>query len=311
MITYTTTYPNPDTDGTVCSVVFAEYLRQSKGKIVEAVIKGQFNNETLFVLELFSENTPRKVESCDEADEIFLFDTHHVVQVNGYLDCSKVQGIVDHHIGGNPEAFSKALIVNEKVGAAATILTEQFRDCHYKVPPLHAGLLYAAIISNTLNFTAPTTSQRDKNAANWLAKIIHMPDDLPHGMFEARSAFGSLSTISLLEADCKRFSLGGQDIAISQIEGVGIAELLNRKDLISNVVCLASSLKTEFVLLIAIDIIEKKTTIITANEKVETILSRALGLTFENGKVTVDRILLRKSDFIPALKDYFEKFGKL
>jgi manganese-dependent inorganic pyrophosphatase len=306
MLTYTTTYPNPDTDGIVCAIAFAEFLRSARGKNAQAVIKGRVDDETTLVLELFSERHPRIVETCSEADEIYLFDTHHMTHVIDYLECSKVVEIIDHHPSGNPEAFENASITNELVGAAATLVTERFRKADYGIPPLHAGLLYAAIISNTLEFTAPTTTGRDKAAAEWLGIRTDIPRDLPRLMFAARSAFGTRSTPCLLESDCKLFRLGGHDVAICQIEGVGVEQVLNREDLYAALASLATARGTDFVFLSVVDILARKTTLVPANEVTAQVLTRALGLTFEKGMVTVNRILLRKSDLVPALKNLLE-----
>jgi nanoRNase/pAp phosphatase (c-di-AMP/oligoRNAs hydrolase) len=64
------------------------------------------------------------------------------------VDCSKVAEIIDHHPGGNPEAFEKASIINEQVGAAATIVVERFQKMDFGIQSSHVGLLYAGIMAH-------------------------------------------------------------------------------------------------------------------------------------------------------------------
>jgi inorganic pyrophosphatase/exopolyphosphatase len=137
---------------------------------------------------------------------------------------------------------------------------------------------------------------------------MDIPEDLPRLMFTARSAFGSRSTTSLLESDCKVFTLGGHDVAMCQIEGVGVEQVLNREDLHVALANLATARGTALTLLSAVDILAKNTTIVPANEETAQVLTRALQFNFEKGTVSVDRILLRKSDLVPALKTLLEKY---
>lgn len=307
MITYATTYPNPDTDGIACVLVFAEYLRSVRSKQAEAVVKGRLNEESLLVLRVLDLEPPRSVDSCDGADEVYLFDTHHLAQVGGFVEPSKVAGIIDHHPGGDPEAFDKAAILNEQVGAAATLVTEKLRNEHYTISRSHTGLLQAGIISNTLNFSAPTATERDREAADWLGSVVQLPADLPLRMLRARSDFGTRSTRELLEGDCKVFTLGGRDVAICQLEGVDVDRVIKREDLLAALATMASARRTDLALLSAVDIVAKSTTIVPANDHTSEILTSALGLSFENNAATVDRILLRKSDLVPALKTLLEE----
>jgi len=259
MTIYTTTYPNPDADGTTCALAFAEFLRSMRRK-AEAAIKGRLDDETSFILRLFGVERPRIVDSCDEADEIYLFDTHHAAQIGGLLDCAKVVEIIDHHPGGNPETFA-----------------------------------------------APTTTERDREAAVWLRDQADIPQDLPRLMFAARSAFGLRSTTSLLEGGCKVFSLGGHHVAMCQIEGVDVGRILNREDLSVALARLAAMHGTDLTLLTVVDVPERSTTIVPANEKTARVLARALQLSLDGTMVTVNRILLRKSDLVPALQAFFDK----
>jgi manganese-dependent inorganic pyrophosphatase len=306
MAAIATTYPNPDTDGVACIIAYAEYLRSQKEMNTEPVFKGQLHPETVFVLKFFNVSNPKSAECCSGDHEIFLFDTHHSTQVEGFVDCSKVLEIYDHHPNGNPEVFPQAEIINELVGAAATLVAELFQKKQYNLSLEHAGLLYAAIISNTLDFTAPTTTDRDKQAATWLLSRINVPKNFAYLMFEARSNFDSYSTDSLIESDCKIFEIGGLKFAISQIEGVGVERVLRRDDVNCALTRLAEKKETTMTLLSAVDIYKQHTTIVPANEEVRTKLTEALGFDFTSGFAFVDKILLRKSDIVPPLKNLLE-----
>lgn len=300
----TTTYPNPDIDGIACIVAYAEYLKCKMQKDATVIISGEIDNESKLALDLFKVRYPIKTDNFISADEIYLFDTHHLSQIEGLFDPLKVVQIIDHHPNGNPDIFGNAQITNELVGAAATVVTEQFFGMDYKIPSSHAGLLYCAIISNTLNFTAPTTTERDKNAINWLSTLVRIPDNLPKLLMEARSNFEDYSSKEIIERNTKRFDIYGRNISICQIEGVDVTNVILRDDFKSEVLSFKRRNKLEHIFVTAVDLYEKSTTFFSPNRSTTELISHALHLTFFNNISVVNKIMLRKSDLIPAILLY-------
>lgn len=302
-----TSYKNPDLDGVASSIALSAYLKTTKGLSAKPIIFGNLNSETNFVLDLLGLPHPQSFSTkCAPTDVVYLVDTHHLNQVNENVPPECVVQIYDHHPAGNPDAFPNAEIVNEKVGAVATLLAEKFRDENVPLDTNLSVLLYAAIVSNTLDFTAPPTAERDYKAADWLSNQTAIPSDLVDQMFQARSNFDALTTQELLSGDYKEFDFSDVKVGISQIEGVGVTKLLTRPDFETEISQLRFRMDADHMFLSVVDIREQKTYLVTDQEKTRNILSKAVRAEFPTSVAVFDRILLRKSDLIPSLKTYLE-----
>jgi manganese-dependent inorganic pyrophosphatase len=295
---------NPDLDGVASSIAVSLYLNQTSGIEVEPVFCGRLDAETAYVLELFHVPPPKPFND-PQVEAVYLVDTHEPKQLDGAIQLDRVIKIWDHHPLGDPSAFPNAQIINEQIGAVATFIAELIRKEGLQLDRNLAALLYAAIVSNTLNFNAPTTTERDKQIANWLAGQTTIPAGLAANMFEARSEFTDCPLQELLSNNYKDFDFSGTKIGISQIEGVGITKMLLRPNLETELGSLRQTKGADHVFLSAVDVVEKKTYVMPGGEEIQKILSATIGAEFSGRVATFNRILLRKSDLIPPLKEYF------
>ncbi len=220
-------YINPDLDGVACSIAL-EILEHPKWS---ARVLGAIDAETTVVLHDLGFSSPPLVDRWDAVDEIWLVDSHHPSQLPPDLPESRVTRITDHHPGGDPSRYANADIQNEHVGAAATLVAERFQESKVTIPAGLAMLLQAAIVSNSLNFRAPATSPRDRNAYASLRMIKPLPDTLFDRMQEARGAVLQRESSSILRADTKCFETDYGCVIVSQLEAAGALELLGRADL--------------------------------------------------------------------------------
>lgn len=296
-----TSYINPDTDGVCSSITFAYYKEKTGHGLFVPIIFGKLNNETKFVLNNFQIPFPKQLDEIDNELKIILVDTHHVSQLSPTIRCENVVEILDHHPAGNPELFPNAKIQNEKVGAVATLITEKLRQDSVLPDKKIAALLIAAILSNTINFSAPSTSQRDKEALEWLKSIFNFDTELTKKMFDAKSDISKMNTFEILNSDYKKFTINDKEIGISQIESTNLHEILERNDLMDAIKNLKNRDKADYIIFNGIDIIKHQSILITFEKQTKRILEKELDCIFENNKAIISRIILRKTDLIPAL----------
>ncbi|MBN2108537.1 MAG: DHH family phosphoesterase [Deltaproteobacteria bacterium] len=299
---YVFSYVNPDTDGVCSAIGYSRFKRSTSGEGFLPVVFGTLNNETAFALEHFGVETPVMNPVLPQDCAIALVDTHHVRQLPAHMPLANVVEILDHHPAGDPAAFPNAAIQNDRIGAVATLVAERFKACPLEPDSTTAGLLLAAIISNTLNFSAPSTTDRDKEACAWLQKIAPADPDFACRMFESRSGIDSLSTQELLLADYKEFSLGGFVVGISQIESMDFQKISERADLMSSLERIKAHRRIDHVFLNCIDILKKKALLVCCDPVTQEKLTRALGADFKNNRAYFDHIVLRKTDLLPQLK---------
>lgn len=297
-------YVNPDTDGVCTSVGYAYWRSKYDGRIFTPVIFGEIGKETLFVLNHFKVGLPNVVSDLPRDSELVLVDTHHVNQLPHNIVLANVTEIIDHHPSGDADSFPNAKIDNQLVGAAATLITERLRDISIEPDASIAGILSLAIISNTLNFTAPSARDRDKSAMDWLQHFVSINDSTIQEMFAARSDLSGLSTAEILASDFKEFTIGNIKIGISQIETTSVDDLLLRKDITVELENLRVAHTEQHILLNVVDIIRRRSIIIVTDERAKHYLSNILNEEFDGNLAIANRILLRKTDFVPKL-DWF------
>ena len=303
---YILSYENPDLDGVASSVALASLLTFTERLHCTPLVFGGYDDETKFISKLTQLALPQVIQECPSDGFVYLVDTHHVAQLKGKVPLHRVIGIYDHHPGGDIHAFPNARIVNEPIGAVATLIAERYQEAGLKPLPPVALLLHAAIISNTINFAAPTTTQRDHDAAQWLSKYVEVPHDLAQRMFEARSQCIDHTTSEIVTAHAKTFDCASVKIAISQVEGVGLASLLTRDDLVGAVRSLKASERVRHAFLSIVDQANQTTTLYAPDEDTQEMLQTAVGVVFNGAISIVNRILLRKSDLVPPLIAYFK-----
>ncbi|MBC8101357.1 MAG: DHH family phosphoesterase [Cytophagales bacterium] len=161
---------------------------------------------------------------------LILVDHNELTQAVVGADEADIVGVLDHHRLGNPPTASPIPFVVDPVGSTSTLVAEQC-ESHGKMPSAGlAGLLLSGILSDTLVFRSPTTSERDKAVAKWLSQICRV-DMQKYGTDLLRSApsLGSRTAGEILDTDRKSYEMGGVSVSISQVEVTGMQELPQRK----------------------------------------------------------------------------------
>ena len=126
--------------------------------------------------------------------------------------------VIDHHRISDFSTRMPVAFRNEIVGSTATILTGMFQERQVAIPKNLAGLLLGAILSDTLKFRSPTTTQKDIFMANVLAQIAQVNiDDMAKDMFSVSTNIAEKSMIDIMHMDLKTFDFEDQKVAISQV----------------------------------------------------------------------------------------------
>ena len=298
MLAVVCSYINPDLDGVACSIALG-ILGHPKWS---ARILGKIDAETSIVLRDLGFTCPPPVVEWDTVDEIWLVDTHHPSQLPQDLPDSRVIQITDHHPGGNPSRYANADVQNEEVGAAATLVAERFQKLGAAIPVSVAILLQAAIVSNSLNFQAPATSHRDRNAYAILQTIKPLPETLFDHMQEARKAALLGETRAILRADTKRFETDYGWVIVSQLEAAGALELLARTDLMASLGELAEAANCDAAILNLVDTALGSSAVLATDARIANRISDGLYQPRAgDGIIRIARLLQRKTDIVPHI----------
>ena len=162
---------------------------------------------------------------------VILVDHNEFAQSADGIEQANIVEIVDHHkIGGISTDLPISVRV-APVGCCSTIVYNLYKEHKVEVPKHIAGLLLSAILSDTLIFKSPTTTELDKKAVLELAEIAGV-DYEAYGMdmFKAGTSLEGFSIEEIVNMDFKEFNMSGNRVGIGQVMTLDIDSILNKKD---------------------------------------------------------------------------------
>ena len=148
---------------------------------------------------------------------IILVDHNEATQAVEGFDQAEILEIIDHHRIGSLETSGPVYFRNQPVGCTATIITQMYDENGVDIPPQIAGLLLAAILSDTLAFRSPTCTPVDENTAKRLAKIAGVDiEEFSTEMFEAGEKLDGKTPEEVFLQDFKVFMCGDIRFGVAQ-----------------------------------------------------------------------------------------------
>ena len=294
----------PDTDSTGSPIIWAWYLNEVKGEDAEAVLLGEPNTEAGFMLERWNLPKPRIVEQIEDGAPVVILDTNNPSELPENVNALDIRAIIDHHkLAGGIETKSPIEITVRPLACTATLLHDLMGAEAEKMPEAVKGAMLSCILSDTLEFRSPTTTDHDKALAEKLAADlgISIPDYAAE-MFAAKSDVSAFSEAELLRMDSKSYEVGGTKFRVSVLETTSPAAVLDRKDaLMAEMPKVAEEDGVDQVLLFIVDILEEEATLLVPNELVKRVAEKSFGATVEGDTVVLPGVMSRKKQIIPNL----------
>ena len=165
-----------------------------------------------------------------EKQDVILVDHNQKSQSVEGIDEANILEIVDHHNLGTIGTTMPISFRSMPVGCTCTIIYNLYEESHITIPKEIAGLMLSAILSDTMIFKSPTTTQLDIDVANKLAKIADVDiDKYGYEMFKAGSSIKGMKPEEILSQDMKNYNVDDVSLAISQITTMDYEEI--EKDL--------------------------------------------------------------------------------
>ncbi|AMC93158.1 inorganic pyrophosphatase [Erysipelothrix larvae] len=149
---------------------------------------------------------------------VILVDHNEYSQSVVGIEEAEVLEVIDHHRIGDVSTAKPIYFRNEIIGSTASIVAKMYEEAGEQIPKDIAGLLLAAMISDTLNLKSPTTTPQDLKIAEKLCQISEINrDDFAREMFEITSSIGNKSYEEIINQDIKSFNLSGHNVVIGQV----------------------------------------------------------------------------------------------
>ena len=297
-------HKSPDTDSTGSPIIWAWYLNEIKGGSAEAVLLGEPNTEAAFVLKKWDLPKPRIIDAVEADQPVVIVDTNNPAELPDAINDADIQAIIDHHkLVGGLETKGPIDIRIEPLACTATIMWKMIGKDMAQAPAWVKGAMLSCILSDTLEFRSPTTTQEDKAIAHDLAKDLGV-DIAAYAaeMFEAKSDVSAFSDAELLRMDSKEYGVGDKQFRVSVLETTAPKLILDRKDsLMQSMVDVASEDGADQVLLFVIDILNEEATLLVPNDLVKTVAEQSFGAEVSGDTVVLPGIMSRKKQIIPNL----------
>ncbi|MFN3652069.1 MAG: DHHA2 domain-containing protein [Armatimonadota bacterium] len=157
---------------------------------------------------------------------LVLVDHNELTQAVSGAAEAEIVGVLDHHRLGNPPTSIPIPFLVDPVGSTCTLVTEACRRTGLVPPASLAGLMLAGILSDTLVFRSPTVTDRDRNAAGWLAKLADVDGrEFGDELLRASPGLAGLDPGAIVDSDRKSYEMAELPVSIAQIEVSSFAEL--------------------------------------------------------------------------------------
>lgn len=233
--------------------------------------------------------------------KLILVDHNEKSQAVDNIDEAEILEIIDHHRIGSLETFQPVMFRNQPVGCTATIMFQIYGENDLTISPQIAGLLCAAILSDTLMFRSPTCTQKDKNAANTLAQIAGIEiEEFAGRMFKAGSNLSSKTPEEIFYQDYKKFIVDDLVFSVGQISFMSEEELQTVKERLMPYMekeCGKHGVTMVYFMLTSI--IKESTVLLCYGEGAEELASKAFQVEVHDRYCILDGVVSRKKQLIP------------
>ena len=241
---------------------------------------------------------------------IILVDHNEATQAVEGFDQAEILEIIDHHRIGSLETSGPVYFRNQPVGCTATIITQMYDENGVEIRPQIAGLLLAAILSDTLVFRSPTCTPIDVSTANRLAKIAGVEiDAFASEMFEAGEKLDGKTAEEVFLQDFKVFMCGDVRFGVAQ------GSYMTRKNLTAAEALLKPYLEearnkqnVEDIYMLLTDVPKEESVVICNGRYAAEVLSDGFDTQpAADASWTLPGVVSRKKQFIPALMTAYQE----
>jgi len=206
---------------------------------------------------------------------VVLVDHNEREQAVGALEEAELIEIIDHHRLGNPFTRAPIRFTTEVVGSTSTIIAERILEAGLSAPSKIAGVLMAGIFSDTLFFTSPTTTDRDKRAAERIGRWAftgNSPlkgesiDSFGDAVLKAGAGISTRDPDEIVTSDTKTYNSGGLNFGIAQAEVTDLVQVdKHLPDLKEALEKLRVNKALDFTILMVTDVVQGSSRLIFIN----------------------------------------------
>jgi manganese-dependent inorganic pyrophosphatase len=247
--------------------------------------------------------------------KVILVDHNEPSQSVGSLEEAELLEILDHHRLGNPSTHQPIKMTVDVVGSTSTLVSERIEESGLSAPPNISGMMLAGLLSDTLILTSPTTTIRDQEAAQRLARWSFVPGSALQGeniksygekILSASAGLGNRSPEEIVSSDLKIYNAGGLDFAIAQAEVSDLNEVTKQLEPLSRALeDLRIRKNLNFALLMVTDVVRGSSRILLSNPPA--VLDELPYKPLADSTILAEGVVSRKKQLLPVVLGLLEK----
>ncbi len=233
--------------------------------------------------------------------QVILVDHNEKGQAPVGIDEAEILEIIDHHRLGTIETMGPVFFRNQPVGCTCTIIYQMYKEKGLIPDKKMAGLMCAAILSDTLIFLSPTCTELDKQSALELAGLAEInTEEFAEKMFKAGSNFASKNIRDIIFRDFKRFTINDVNFGIGQVNTMSGEEIEELKPRVLDY--MKSDVAGDEILFIMLtNIMSGSSDVVCSNAAAVHILSESFGIKMDGQWATLPGVVSRKKQLVPSI----------
>ena len=240
--------------------------------------------------------------------KVILLDHNEKSQTVNGIDEAEILEIIDHHRLGDIQTASPIFFKNEPVGSTATIIANMYFDAGIKPTRSIAGVLCAAILSDTIRFQSPTSTYVDRITADKLAEMSGINiEEFAQAMFKAGSSLQGKTPEEIFHQDFKEYVLAMNKIGIGQVYTMGTEDLTDVRDsLIEFMENLRNNRGYNLLMLFLTDVLKQGSEVLFVGDDKD-LVAKAFGVSIGKNSAELPGIVSRKKQILPSISFALER----
>ncbi len=294
-------HKSPDTDSISGAISVANFYKERGLNTIPAA-QGKPNPETQFLLDKFKVKAPLLIDKID-GHKFILVDFSDKALAPDDFNPANLVALIDHHKLGDVTSEKPVECFIKPIGCCNTIVKQLYDIYGIAIPEDIAGMMLGAILSDTMNFKSPTTTDEDIKAAKELAVIAGVKDLDAFGN-ELKIAKASLNAPAkeLLLRDFKNFDINGHKVGVGQLEVLDLKDV--SEELKEDIIREMEKLKTQknyHTLMMSFTCAEKGGSAIIVRSESRSQILKAFNAPDDDSMTLVEGIMSRKRNIVPTL----------
>lgn len=239
--------------------------------------------------------------------DIILVDHNELSQAVEGAENYRVLEVIDHHRLGTFSTKYPINFINRTVGSTSSIVTSMYREARIPLPKPVASILLCGILSDTLVLRSATTTDVDRELAEYLSNITDLDvEKLGADIMGAASAVASKPAADIVNLDLKEYEIADRRISVSQVEVTDTAVIMERKaEILAALAKVRSERQCWLSAIMVTDITELTSLLLIDAEK--ELINLINYPRSEEGVYVLKDILSRKKQLMPAIFELVER----